>query len=65
MDEQVQWLSAELPVVLAILVATLDYRLNEQELSFKDGMNSVLVAGLGLCQSWLLGCMMVHVKDLE
>ena len=56
-------------VTWAVLVATLDRGLMEQGLSFKNGMkgmDSILVAGLGLCQSWLpLGYVMVHVKDLE
>lgn len=53
-------------VFFAILVATWDCRLIEQALSFKDGLNSILVAGLGLCESWLpLGYVMAHVKDLE
>lgn len=53
-------------VFFAILVATWDCRLIEQALSFKDGLNSILVDGLGLCESWLpLGYVMAHVKDFE
>lgn len=43
-------------VFSAILAAALDYRLIEQGRSFKNemkGMNSMLVAGLRLCQSRL------------